>query len=463
MSKAKAGLSALGGHILFLNPPSKQILYRGVVCTWISKAKYLWQPFDFILLSALVPKTTKISYLNAFVHKLEAQDIIEFIQGNNVVHLVIAMSSIQWENDFDFVTTIRNKFPALSISVLGDVFQERYFVKHVLPLSVVIIRYPLDLRIAEYFKSGAITTPSLLKNLDSDSDSLPPVTVPGCVELPLPRHEIFMHKKHRSPFDKHKRSAIVNLSWGCPFKCAYCSWSSPYLPFAHKTARSVLSELEFLSSIKVKEIFFSDLSFGIPEDVCRDIINTMIFRNWNFSWHCYCRPGSISSDFLEGMSKAGCHTVMIGVEGLDTNLTKFNRNIPLQNIKETISLCHKFGIDVCGDFIIGLNETADSCKELVDFAIKLRLDYASFNIYTPLFGSLERSRKIEKGLLKEGEWGFDTIGLNKSLKNYSKNRRQCVRMFYARPAYLLKQLFKIKTRDEFLIKSEEAMHMLRKM
>jgi len=451
--------TANNGHVLFVNPPSEYPLYRGIVCTWVSKAKYIWQPFDFILLSALVPLSMRVSYLDSFIHSLKLEDILCFIRKNGVTHLVISMSSIEWEKDKTTLTQIRAAFPELNMAVFGDIFQEHFFVKQVLLLGVTVIRHPLDPKISEYFRAGEVITASLLKKNHEDSNHLPLVEIQRSVEFPLPRHEVFLDTRHRSPFDKHRHSAIVNISWGCPYPCSYCSWSSPYLPFVHKSAQSVSRELELLHRLKVGEIFFSDLNFGFPLAVVREVLNTMIEKDWKFSWHCYIKAGSLPADFLADMRKAGCHTVIIGVESSDLNLSRFNRTVSRDDIDKTITLCHKLGMDVCGDFILGLNGSSDNWRELAQFAIDLKLDFASFNIYTPLFGSLERYRKIAEGTMKEGEWGYDTTGYRKSLVEHSENRIKCVRKFYSRPAYWLKRFSKIRTADEFLIKLQEAAHL----
>ncbi|MFH1245538.1 MAG: radical SAM protein [Candidatus Omnitrophota bacterium] len=444
------------GHVLFVNPPSERALYRGIVCTWVSKARYLWQPFDFILLSALVKPPMRVSYKDSFLHNVDMRDIIRFARDEQVTYIVMAMSSIEWESDKAALLSLRNELPKVNIAVLGDIFQERCFVKQVLPLGVTIIRHPLDLKIAEYFSSGNTRAPALLCGLNTEEKRLPPVNIPRSVEFPLPRHEVFLNTRHRSPFDKYRHSAIVNITWGCPFSCSYCSWSSPYLPFVHKSAASVIKELETLNRRGVREIFFSDLSFGFPGDIVREVIEAMLQNNWRFSWHCYIKSGSLSEDFLRAMRKSGCHTVITGVESSNLNLSRYNRNVSLEDIRKTIALCHSLGIDICGDFILGLNDSSDNWRELAQFAIDLNLDFASFNIYTPLLGSLERYRKIEEGTIKEGECGFDTTGCKRSLVEHSENRSKCVRKFYGRPAYWLKRLSKLKTLDECLIKLEEA-------
>ncbi len=447
-------------HILFLNPPSPLAIYRGVVCTWVSKARYRWQPFDFILLSAFVPARARVSYLDSFVHQKGLPEIVDFIRRESVTQLVISLSSIQWQDDLNTLLALRREFPHLSIATMGDVFQEAEFCRQVLPEGVTIIRHPLDPRLADYFAGRDTAGSSLLRKLENNNGGLPEVKLARCIDLPLPRDEIFLSHRHRSPFDKYRRSATVNTGWGCPYGCTYCSWSSPYLPFVQRSAESVIRELKSLAELKVREVFFADLNFGYPQESANRILDWMLSSKWKFSWHCYIRPGALPEDFLCRMAAAGCHTVITGVESRNTDLSRFNRNTGLSDIKETIRIVHALKMDICGDFIVGLNEPAQNWRELAEFAISLNLDYASFNVYTPLLGSQERRRKIAEGTLSAGEWGFDTTGRRKSLIEHSENRNLCVKMFYSRPSYWFRRLRKIRTLDEFFIKLEEAMALL---
>jgi len=449
------------GHLLFLNPPSGQKLYRGIVCNWLSKATYVWKPFDFILLSAWVPSSFRISYIDSFIHKTTLENICAFIERERVSALVMSMSSIVWGRDLETLRALRSRFPGLRIAVLGDIFQEREFVEQALPFEVTIIRHPFDPALSEYFKTGQSTSSSLLQNFDLPSPELPPVSVISPVDLPLPRHEVFLNRRQRSPFDKYRNSTIVNTNWSCPFECSYCSYSSPYLPFAYRSAESVLRELATLQKLKVREIFFGDATFGTPRSLGREILRAMERSELRFSWHCYLTPKNIPHDFLEKMASCGCHTVIIGVESSHPEtLAKFNRDISTSEISTFVRDCHRLGIAVCGDFILGLNDSPDDWKLMTDFAIGLKLDYASFNIYIPMLGSQERRKAIKAGQIQGGDWGYDTTAYQRSMVKHAENRLLCVRRFFGRPGYWWKRLIKLRTFDEVVIKLEEFLHLV---
>lgn len=435
-------------------------MYRGMVCNWLSKAKYVWKPFDFILLSAWVPEDVEAIYIDSFIHQASLTDILEFIERHRITALVMSMSSIVWRNDLAILQNIRRRFPRLRIAVLGDIFQEIEFARQVLPLEVTVIRHPFDPALGEYFADGRSESLSLLQSLEEGAAELPPIEIRSPVDLPLPRQQVFLNPHQRSPFDKYRASTIVNTNWSCPFECSYCSYSSPYLPFAYRNPESVLRELASLKELKVREIFFGDATFGMPQASGWEILQGIEERGLKFSWHCYLRPKNVSDEFLALMARSGCHTVIIGVESSHPEmLARFNRRINTLEIDGFVRSCHRLGMAVCGDFILGLNDSPDDWKLLTDFAIGLKLDYASFNIYIPMLGSRERKQAIKEGRLERGAWGYDTTGARKSMVRHSENRLRCVRRFFGRPGYWLKRLVKIRTFGEVVIKLEEFIHL----
>jgi len=88
-------------------------------------------------------------------------------------------------------------------------------------------------------------------------------------------------------------------------------------------------------------------------------------------------------------------------------------------------------------------------------ALDIGVDYASFNIATPLLGS---------SLRQEGtELGFDTAGNNvmgtdtMSPATLVGLRNHAVRRFYLRPSYIWKRMTGIKTWQQLLLQANEGL------
>jgi len=119
-------------------------------------------------------------------------------------------------------------------------------------------------------------------------------------------------------------------------------------------------------------------------------------------------------------------------------------------------------IHVCGDFIIGLNSDEAAVKRLVQFAQTLRLDYASFNIFTVLLGSMVREELVREGKFDPYTLGYDTSGtFGVSDARLVRLRNLAVRKFYLRPGYLLHRVMAIRSFPELRIHCEEMLTMLK--
>ena len=110
-----------------------------------------------------------------------------------------------------------------------------------------------------------------------------------------------------------------------------------------------MEEIKFIKDIKIHEIVFKDQTFAADRQraflLCEEIIN----NNINIGWICFSRTDIMDEELLLTMKKAGCHTIIFGVEILSQELlSNFNRKLDLQKTKEVFSLCKRFGIDTVG-------------------------------------------------------------------------------------------------------------------
>ena len=68
-------------------------------------------------------------------------------------------------------------------------------------------------------------------------------------------------------------------------------------------------------------------------------------------------------------------------------MAKIGKPIKKSQYKRVVDVAHKYGIEVRGSFIIGhLDETTETMKESVQFAIDIDLDLFQLNILTPYPG-----------------------------------------------------------------------------
>ena len=126
---------------------------------------------------------------------------------------------------------------------------------------------------------------------------------------------------------------------------------------------------------------------------------------------------------------------------------------PIQHevYKRTVELAHRNNIEVRGSFIIGhLDETNETMKETLQFALDLDIDLFQLAIMTPYPGTmLFRQLKAEGRLLHEDYSRYGQNELVFRLNHLSSEEvlrfeKVAFRKFYFRPRAILKQLKRLR-------------------
>jgi radical SAM superfamily enzyme YgiQ (UPF0313 family) len=233
----------------------------------------------------------------------------------------------------------------------------------------------------------------------------------------------------------------------------------------------VLDELALIERMGIREIYFGDKSFGAVRGVTVEVLEGMIARGFRFDWSTYFHPNQYSPELLELMRRAGCHTIIVGVESANLrSLSRYSRNVTLGKVEALIDHANRIGLNVCGDFLLGLpDEDASAISATIDYALRLNLDYASFNIAAPLPGSVIKTSAIADGRMSAGDHHFDSVGKGRILasnvlraEELERLRNSAVRRFYLRPSYLVKRLARLRGKEHLQIQVAEMLELLRK-
>ena len=121
-----------------------------------------------------------------------------------------------------------------------------------------------------------------------------------------------------------------------------------------------------------------------------------------------------------------------------------------------------------GTFIIGLpGETVESIKNTINFSKRIGIDYASFNIAVPRFGTSFRKDLLKKGLVDEKVIKMDSAKTKPNWQNLEISNdeifelhRKAVRSFYLRPIYIINRLMNTKTFYEFKEHINEGLELI---
>ncbi|MBI4451026.1 radical SAM protein [Candidatus Woesearchaeota archaeon] len=455
--------------VLLLNPPGTRIYIRDYYCSKVSKASYVYQPTDLLILSGRLHGKYDLKVIDAIVEKLPVDETLRQIIKYAPDFVIFLAGSVSWDEDKEFLQLVKQALPNVKLIGTGDIFNEDTVLR--------LEHYPfIDAIILDF------TTPDILDYLDG-RDAMNMVyrkdgkIVDGkairqrfaTYDFPVPRHELFKNEMYRFPFIRKYPFATVLSDYGCPFRCSFCIMSQ--IGFKTRGVDSVMAELRYLKQLGMKEIYFDDQTFGVNRKRAEEILNRMLEEKFDFGWVCFSRADVVNEQSLQLWKKAGCHTIMFGVEsGNQEIMNRQRKDLTKDKLRNAFALCKKLGIKTLGTFIFGLEgDNEQTMRETIDFAKELGMDYAAFNILVPRMGTLDRQTALQEGRVDKAQEVMDQSGSfvvmgNKivTAEQLQHWQKRAYREFYLRPKYIYQRLTGIKTWSEFRVQVGDGMAVVKK-
>lgn len=202
---------------------------------------------------------------------------------------------------------------------------------------------------------------------------------------------------------------LVQYSRGCRFACDFCSIRAFYQDNLRRRApEAVVQELSAMNPRKLT--FFVDDNLLANRDSLTDLLQAI--RPLGIRWTCQISIDVARDEaLLDLMAESGCMLALVGFESLsEPNLKQMGKawNKVSGDYRQVVRKFHARGIAVYGTFVFGYDEdTADSIRASLDFALEARLDLANFNPLTPTPGSPLYDRLLKEGRLLSPEWWLD--------------------------------------------------------
>ena len=461
--------------VLFINPPLKSLrkIWRNFDCATESKGNYLYQPYDFLLLSSRLPADWSLTVIDAIAHGFTVEESQQAVRQAGADIIVMAMAETSWSDDVEFLAHLRQTYSEQLILVFGDILIEDSATVAIDPFVDGIIVSPF---LIDFSSFAGLSRAELNRRLGEFNGlrtdeyyTRKDMKRPQKIGLGMPRHEAFLHSRYRWPFARYYSYTTIFTAWGCPYSCEYCILSR--FPNIWRPHEEVLDEMDYVKRLGIKEIYIGDRSFGLPRDNVIALLKQMCERKYNFSWSSYFHPNQYDPELFNLMVDSGCHTVIIGVESADIEgLRKFKRNMKMDKLQSLLAHARRRKVDICGDFIIGLpGEMKSDIEDTLSFSKKLDIQYASFNIATPSPGSSIRRAAIEDGRIQDGDHHYDSFGAVNTLSSDQvpanqllKLRNRGVREFYLRPSYLARRMWRISSWQHLMIQVGEAMQIFKR-
>jgi radical SAM superfamily enzyme YgiQ (UPF0313 family) len=470
-------------RVLLLNPPGKRTYIRDYFCSKTTKSNYLFHPVDLVVMSGTVASEHETHVLDCMAERLDpaaAHARIDALAPQVVVALV---GSVSWDEDRAFLAEVAAR--GRRVLAIGDVLHEDSEARLCEePWLEAVLHVFANADVLHYLRAlpapptgGGAAVPDLaaIEDMTVRDAHGAPVRLQrvqrskrkGGFRVPRPRHELFPSHGYHFSFARSAPFATVLTDYGCPYPCTFCVIGT--LGFQTRPVADVLEELDALRARGVRELFFMDQTFGVVKgrglELCAELE-----RRGDLSFTAFTRPDTATDELLSAMRRAGCHTVIMGVEtGESELLAVYKKGYDTTQIEAAFARAKKHGLRTVGTFIIGLpEETEATLTRTLDLALRLPMDFMSLNMAVPRFGTPFRSRAVDLGLATSDDLVMDQGGASAFLPTSTLDRatmlalkKRLVRRFYLRPSYLWSRLRSVSSWHELKSQVREGFALLR--
>ncbi len=379
---------------LLLNPPSFERFDGGAGSRWQAarEAEAFWYPTWLTYAAGMLPGSR---LLDAPPAKISPAQTIEIAGDYDFV--VLFTSTVGFESDLRIVRSMKEAKPDLKVAFVGPPVQVRPAESLMSSADIdFVVRGEFDHPVVEYAQGtplAEIAGVSYRRNgTVVHNPARPPLTTEELDRLPFAT-EVYKRdlviENYNMPFLLYPYVSFYT-SRGCPALCTFCLW--PQTLSGHdwrvRSSDNVVAEvrqaLKFFP--QAKEFFFDDDTFNIRRERVLDLCKK--FKPLGFRWSCNCR---VHGDYetLKAMADAGARKFVVGFESGDPQILKnIKKGATVEMARTFAKNCKKVGIEIHGDFIIGLpGETRETIARTIEFAKELDAETIQVSIAHALPGT----------------------------------------------------------------------------
>jgi radical SAM superfamily enzyme YgiQ (UPF0313 family) len=300
-------------------------------------------------------------------------------------------------------------------------------------------------------------------------------------EIPFPAFHLLPHLKLYKSRSRKTPVAPIFTSRGCPYKCIFCSSSSKKSPFGNRfrvrSPEHVVDEIERLvKEFGVKQIDILDDNFTLYMDRADKILDLIIQRGIKVAINIQngVRADRLTFDLVKKMKKAGIYKLGIGIESGNVGvLQSIKKSLDLQAVRNTVKWCREVGIICIGFFMIGFpQDTEETIRETIDFAVELNPSLANFMTVVPLpntelYDIVQKNGWFTKPTENHGtqsgyyaaDFHYQTPYINK--EKVLELQKLAYRKFYFRPSKIMDMMRDMRSWNEFKWTVAAAMPLLK--
>jgi radical SAM superfamily enzyme YgiQ (UPF0313 family) len=424
--------------------------------------RYPQPPIGLALIATIVEKAGyPVTLLDANALQLNPEAISKMVSDADIVGITAMTPTIG--TALSIARYLKQKTPGLKVILGGP---------HVtlLPEETLASSHDVDILVRG---EGDITILNLLKALENNKELKNVAGISYRIDnkifhtadnqkavdmdsLPYPAFHLLTWKKYK-PHPPHGMAmpfGAMVTSRGCPYHCAYCSKPVFGNRFRAQSPERVVDEMVYLQErFNVREIAFYDDSFTVNKKRVHAIADKIIANKLKIAWTCETRVNLVDKELLAHMRQAGCYAVAYGIESASPEIIKtLQKDITLEQVNAAVRASREVGLQVVGYFMLGSpGETLQTIQDTINFAKKLKVDFAQFSITTP-FPATELYEIYKRTNLEQIPWekfvyaGTDNPTSpvfesdNFTRKDIEKWVSRAYREFYIRPCYVWQRL-----------------------
>jgi len=445
--------------VLLVNPN-----YRNVYKYVSSEATMILPPLGLAYIAAVFKKNNiDVKILDLATLNLSNQQAKKIIEKFNPDILGITAATNTIEEAYDLINLLKLDSKIVVGGPHTSVLPERTLKE--CPKIDIVVRGEGEHVMLEIAQNKPL---SKIKGISYKKDNKiytnpPRPFIENLDELSFPARDLLPLEKYWSPGIRRYPFATLITSRGCPFNCNFCvNYTVHGKKFRIRSVENIMKEIdELVHKYKVKEINILDDNFTLDSKRVEKLCDELIKRNYDLIWKTGngIRADSINENLIKKMKSAGCYLLAFGIESGNPQILKnINKGETLEQIETAVRLAQKYKILTEGFFMIGnLGENKKTIRDTINFAKKLNLSIAQFQIFIPIPGSKYYKIIKREGKLFAKSWKdynafsdpiFEHGSLTKGLM--LKMQKQSYKEYYFRPKMIIKKIFEIKSLKQFI-------------
>jgi anaerobic magnesium-protoporphyrin IX monomethyl ester cyclase len=211
-----------------------------------------------------------------------------------------------------------------------------------------------------------------------------------------------LNKFYFEKLSKIKIGTMVS-GMGCPYKCTFCTNSTPFMKTRERSPENVAKEAKYLKeNFGIKGIRFDDDLLILQKERSMKLAEELSKAGVYWSGQAVGRS-TTDEELVKKLSESGCVGYGIGVEsGSDRLLKSMMKGSRTIHYQQSFDLARKYNMGVRIQVLYGMpGEDRSTLQETIDFFKKTKMPPRRFNKLFPMPGSQVYDKCVENGIITD--------------------------------------------------------------